>query len=114
MRRVLPPRRMTATGVFDWQGHQIVTAAGIHPTEGWLGEIFVDSAHGGQMQTLLRDAVTIISVALQYGVPLGDMGKSLAREPVWTKDGMADGPASPLGAVIDGLIKWQASGWDME
>jgi hypothetical protein len=114
MRRTLPERRITVTKSIYWQNHEIIVAAGIHPTEGWLGEIFVDAAHGGQMQTLLRDAVTAISVALQYGVPLAEMGKSLAREPIWTTQGMADGPASPLGAVIDGLIKWEAAGWSME
>jgi hypothetical protein len=101
IRRALPNRRPMEHFQADWQGHPITVAVGYYPDTGELGEVFADTAHGGQMQATLSDACVLISIALQCGVPPDALAKSLAREPDMRG---GERPASPVGAVVAVLL----------
>ncbi len=68
----------------------------------------------GQVDALLSDAATIISVALQYGVPPAAFRKSVGRSPnLATVAGSSDQlmagnhAASPIGAAVDLLCSFE-------
>ena len=71
----------------------------------------VGGKEGSQFDAMLADAATIISVALQYGVPVAALAKSVGRAPnASTMPGSIDQlnagsqPASPIGAALDLLM----------
>lgn len=68
-------------------------------------EIFLSGAKvGTEMDALIGDTATIVSVAMQYGVPAEAMAASVARVPE-TLDGPATKPASVAGAAVMFLAK---------
>jgi hypothetical protein len=46
----------------------------------------------------MRDAAILISVALQYGIPVDELAKSMGANP----DGR---PSSPIGAILEILAR---------
>jgi ribonucleoside-diphosphate reductase alpha chain len=89
--------------------------AGYDPA-GRVREVFVARTgaetvlKSGQFGAVLEDAAVIVSVALQHGVPLDALRKSLARRPLHEapprpiEGGQAlAAPASLLGALLDAL-----------
>ena len=67
---------------------------------------------GSQFDAMLADAATIISVALQYGVPVAALAKSVGRIPnAAATPGLLNQltagslPTSALGAALDLLIE---------
>jgi hypothetical protein len=106
-RQALPTRRPSAAFATEWQGHPITVAVGYYPDTGQPGEVFADTAKGGQMQATLSDACVLISIALQSGVPPEALAKSLAREPDMRGGEQA---ASPVGAVVDVLLSATTEG----
>ena len=113
-RTPLPNRRQSITIDALWGKHPITISVGFKPKEGhpWhLGsalEVFADTSKGGDMQSVLDDACTVISLALQHGIAPLDLGKSLGTMPVMVGERVTEGPASPLGVIIAAIM--QAAG----
>lgn len=100
-----PQRRPSITAEVVWQGHPFTITSGLDPATGNILDVFADTPKGGQMQATLADACVLISIALQHGVPLHDLSKSLARVPVLTAPQGFTAPASPVGAIVDALMQ---------
>lgn len=64
-----------------------------------IGEVFVTGAKAGSdLDATARDGAVLLSLALQYGVPLDVIAAALSRE----ADG---GPSTIIGAVVDQLVE---------
>lgn len=98
MRRTLPMRRGSRTMNFEHDGRQYVMTYSPFP-DGSTAEVFLNTGMklGSQMDVSVQDGAVLLSIALQYGVPLGILKSSVKRN----ADGMA---SSPLGAAIDALV----------
>jgi hypothetical protein len=64
-----------------------------------IAEVFLNAGKSGeQSQTLARDSAILLSLALQHGVPLEEIGHALTRN--------ADGsPSGPIGALVDLMVQ---------
>ena len=103
MRQTPPNRRPNITVQTEWQGISFSVTPGYNPETADVCEVFADTAKGGQMQATLADACVLISIALQHGVTLDQLSKSLARVPDVVAGGGATLPASPIGAIMEAL-----------
>ncbi len=73
-RKRLPDERPALTHKFSVSGHEGYLIVGMYPDTKLPGEIFITMAKQGSTISGLMDAfATSISIALQYGVPLGDL-----------------------------------------
>jgi hypothetical protein len=108
-RTPLPTRRPSTTVDAIWQDqglsvpHELTVTVGLYP-DGRPGEVFVNTAKGGQMQAVLADACVLVSLLLQHGVSPADMAKSLGRVPDLSRGKGDTAPASPIGAVVEALL----------
>ncbi len=76
MRRRLPDTRRALTHKFDVAGHEGYVTVGLYP-DGAPGEVFITMAKEGSTIGGLMDTIaTLVSVSLQYGVPI----ESLVRK----------------------------------
>ena len=76
MRRRLPDTRRALTHKFDVAGHEGYLTVGLYP-DGQPGEVFITMAKEGSTIGGLMDTIaTLVSVSLQYGVPV----ESLVRK----------------------------------
>lgn len=67
--------------------------------DGPLGEVFISGGKSGShMDALQREIATMISIALQYGIPLKELADNVQREP----DGK---PETVIGEVLDALVE---------
>ncbi len=74
VRRRLPDERPAVTHKFTLAGHKGYLTVGLYPDTRLPGEIFIRMAKEGSTISGLMDAIaTCTSIALQYGVPLGDL-----------------------------------------
>ncbi len=111
-RQRLPNRRPSHFETLAVDGQVITACVGFDPTTGQPREVFLNGGkEGSQFDAILADAATIISVALQHGVPLDALAKSVGRIPnAATTPGSLDRlfagsqPTSALGAALDLLI----------
>lgn len=79
-RTPLPTRRPLETQTCEHAGVRIEIGIGTY-TDSRPGEIWFDSQKpGSDIDFLCRDAATILSVALQHGVPPQAFTRSLARD----------------------------------
>ena len=98
-RQEMPGRRTGENFEFQHRGHRYLASAryptphAVVPSEVFLNSAKIDSDH----DLVARDAAVVISVALQYGVPLADLAHALGRDP----DGTA---SSPIGKLLDILL----------
>ena len=102
-RAPLPTRRPNATITTQWHNHALTVTVGYDPATGAPAEVFANTERGGDMQHAVADACVLISIALQYGVTLAALGKSLGREPDFLRGETATNPASPIGAIIEAM-----------
>ena len=108
----LPNRRPSHVETLEVSGQVITACVGFDPATNRPCEVFLNGGkEGSQVDAMLADAATVISVALQYGVPLAALAKSVGRAPdLSTMPGSIDQlnagsqPASPIGAALDLLI----------
>jgi len=108
----LPNRRPSHLETLEVNGQVVTACIGFDPETGQPRELFLNGGKdGSQFDAMLADAATAISVALQYGVPVTALAKSVGRAPnAATMPGsieqLAAGsqPASPIGAALDLLI----------
>jgi len=64
-------------------------------TDGNVKEVFINCGRSGeQAETLARDSAVLLSIALQYGVPVEAMKKTITRN-------LDGSPTGPIGAIID-------------
>lgn len=103
-RRVRPPsRREHQTFRFDHEGVRYIATASWLP-DGRPAELFLDLEGRGVVGTALdvmaKDLATLTSLALQYGVPLGEILAALSQE----LDGTMRGP---LGRALELIRKEQ-------
>ncbi len=100
MRRQLPPRRLSESFELAWGGFtkpHMITVSYYH--DGSLGEVFISGGKSGeQVEAIARDAAIILSIAMQYGVPLGPIAHSITRD-------SQGAPSSIIGRVIDELTR---------
>ncbi|MCH8112737.1 MAG: hypothetical protein IH905_12405 [Proteobacteria bacterium] len=81
-RQRLPGRRPSHLETLEVGGQVITACIGFDPATNRPCEIFLNGGkEGSQVDAMLADAATVISVALQYGVPLNTLAKSVGRAP---------------------------------
>lgn len=95
----LPNRRQARTTTLSFVGQQFGIGIGFYP-DGNPGEVFARSTKpGSQLDCLLDDVGTVVSIALQCGISPLQLGKSLGR-------GGQGGPrSSVLGVIVDLLAE---------
>ena len=95
----LPQRRGGEN--FDFSvGHTSFTASIRRASpKATITEVFVNSTKiDSDVDLVMRDAAVVISIALQYGVPIAAFGSATGRN----VDGKA---SSPIGAILDILLR---------
>ena len=105
----MPNRRPSHVETLEVDGQVITACVGFDPVTGQPREVFLNGGkEGSQFDAMLADAATIISVALQYGVPVAALGQSVGRLPnaVTTPGSLnqftaGSRPTSALGAALD-------------
>ncbi|MGC8551685.1 MAG: vitamin B12-dependent ribonucleotide reductase [Phycisphaerae bacterium] len=106
LRRRLPDTRPSITHKFDISGHEGYITCGLFE-DGSPGEVFITMAKQGSTVGGLMDAIaTLISLNLQYGVPLSAMVRKFEHmrfEPA----GMTRNGDIPFAkSVMDYLVRW--------
>ena len=98
-REPLPNRRLHETLEFEHWEQQFVIGMGRASPEAPCTEVFINCGKSGtQMETLARDSAVLLSLALQYGVPLEAMRHAITRN--------VDGsPSGPMGKLLDIMHK---------
>lgn len=98
-RERLPNRREAEAMPFDWGGKTWTLHVGRF-ADGRIAEVFI--AGQGEvaiwLEAMARDCGIIISIALQNGVPLGEMASAVTRD-------SKGAPASLAGTMLDRLIQ---------
>ena len=108
-RRRLPNRRDNQIETLEVAGQKFHVCIGFCPETGQPREVFLNGGkEGSQFDAMLADAATCISLALQFGVPIRALAKSVGRAPdLSTMPGSLDQlnagrqPATAIGAAID-------------
>ena len=78
----LPNRRECHIETLEVTGQTFSCCIGFDPETGQPRELFLNGGkEGSQVDALLSDAATAISIALQYGVPPSALAKSIGRLP---------------------------------
>ncbi len=108
MRRRLPDTRKALTHKFDVAGHEGYVTAGLYD-DGQPGEVFITMAKEGSTIGGLMDAVaTLVSVSLQYGVPVDSLVRKFEHvrfEP----SGMTRNADIPMAkSLVDYIFRWLA------
>lgn len=96
----LPDRRPNLTAMLRWRQHDLAVTIGFDAA-GLPREVFAHGARvGSDVQALLDDACTALSVAMQQGASAWAMGRSMGSAPVLHGPAGAEEPASLFGAVM--------------
>ena len=106
-RERLPDTRRSLTHKFDIQGHEGYITVGFFPDGRRPGEVFITMAKEGSTVGGLMDVIgTLVSMGLQYGVPLEVFVNKFAHsrfEPA----GFTKNPDIPIAkSVTDYLFRW--------
>ncbi len=96
----LPQRRTSLTFDLPWadlkKPHTVTIS--FYP-DGRIGEAFVSGGKSGEaVEAIARDSAIMISLALQYGVPLEVLQHAVSRD-------QDSNPQTIVGAVLDELVK---------
>ena len=103
MRRVLPQRRAAETFNLRFWNQLFTVTVGFYP-DGTPGEVFINNCKtGNDVESIVRDAGVLLSLALQHGVPPETIRHAVTR-------GASEEPASILGAVVDSITTKSFSG----
>jgi ribonucleoside-diphosphate reductase alpha chain len=108
LRRRLPDTRNAITHKFDIAGHEGYITAGLYE-DGSPGEVFITMAKEGSTIGGLMDAIaTLVSVSLQYGVPVDSLVRKFEHvrfEPA----GMTRNADIPMAkSLVDYIFRWLA------
>lgn len=95
-RQTLPARRGCETFELTHKDNAYTVSIGF-ALDGRIAEVFITGTKAGSDQeAVARDGAVVLSIALQYGVPLATLASAITRS--------ASGePSSIVGAVIDKL-----------
>ena len=97
-RQELPMRRHAETFTVDYNNMLYVVTIGRYPS-GAIGEVFINFEKSGTMaEAIARDGAVLMSLGLQYGVPLENLKSAVTRD-------ARGGPSSIVGAVVDKLLE---------
>lgn len=98
MRTRLPNRRECETHEFERDGLNYTVSYGREHANAPIQELFINAGKSGaNIESLMCDASTAISVALQNGATPAELAHSITRN--------ADGsPASPIGQILDDMV----------
>jgi hypothetical protein len=99
-RNALPQRRAGETFnlVHGKQNTVFAVTTGFYP-DGKLGEVFISGAKAGsEVDAIARDGAVLLSIALQYGVPIDTIRHAITRE-------ITGAPSTIIGAVVDRLTE---------
>jgi hypothetical protein len=99
-RTQLPGRRPSITIETQWQGHSFTVTVEFDPLSAAPRKVSADTPKGGQMALTIADACVLISIALQHGIALSALSKSLSRVPDLIAGGGASLPGSPIGTIL--------------
>ena len=102
-RERLPPRRYSSTMEMTHADKAFTVSIGFYPkVEGEQlrpAEVFISGPKvGSDMDALARDCAVLLSLALQYGVPLDAIQSTITR-------GRDGAPSTIAGAVVDTMVK---------
>ena len=108
LRRRLPDTRRAITHKFDVAGHEGYITVGLYE-DGQPGEVFITMAKEGSTIGGLMDTIaTLVSVALQYGVPVESLVRKFEHvrfEP----SGMTRNREIPIAkSLVDYIFRWLA------
>ncbi|HEX8520808.1 MAG TPA: LAGLIDADG family homing endonuclease [Tepidisphaeraceae bacterium] len=108
LRRRLPDTRHAVTHKFDVAGHEGYITVGLYE-DGMPGEVFITMAKEGSTIGGLMDTIaTLVSVALQYGVPVEQLVRKFEHvrfEP----SGMTRNQDIPMAkSLVDYIFRWLA------
>lgn len=97
-RQRLPNRRECETYEFEREGLNYTVSYGRPHQGGPVRELFINAGKSGtNMESIMRDVATAISIALQSKASPEDLAHSITRNP----DGS---PASPIGQILDDMV----------
>ena len=97
-RQRLPNRRECETYEFERDKLKYTISYGRAHAGGPVRELFINAGKlGTNMESLMCDASTAISVALQNGATPQELAHSITRNPDGT-------PASPIGQILDDMV----------
>ncbi len=95
----LPNRRPSATVELNSGS----LTMGFDPATGMILEVFGNDRKSGNH--LLADTCVVVSLALQHGISVETMQRSLGTVPIWTGyDKRIDGPASIVGEILAAVV----------
>lgn len=109
-RRRMPRERQSLTHKFSLAGHEGYITAGLYE-DGSVGEIFLTDIgkEGSTLRGMMNSFATMVSIALQYGVPLETLVQKFSYmrfEP----EGMTSNPEIPFAkSMPDYIMRWLAS-----
>ena len=108
-RRRLPSERSALTHRFEVGGHEGYITVGLYE-DGSPGEIFLRMAKEGSTISGVMDSfATVVSMALQYGVPLEALASKLSHTR-FEPQGFTRNPEIPIAkSVMDYIFRWLAS-----
>ncbi len=108
-RRKLPDERRSITHKFSINGHEGYITVGLYD-DGQPGEIFLVMAKEGSTISGLMDAfATMVSIALQYGVPLRALVDKFSHTR-FEPSGFTKNPEIPIAkSITDYIFRWLAS-----
>ena len=106
VRRRLPDERPSRTQRFNIAGHKGYVTVGLFP-DGGVGEIFITMAkEGSTVSGLVNSFAQVVSIALQYGVPLTvlcDKFTGIRFEP----SGFTGNQEIPIAtSIMDYIFRW--------
>lgn len=98
-RERLPNRRLCETYEFDRNGLKYTVSYGRQNVGGPIRELFITAGKSGaDVEAVMCDASTVVSIALQNHVTPVELAHSITRN----QDGT---PASPIGEVLDHMVQ---------
>ena len=98
IRERLPNRRYSATMDMRHADKDFSVSIGFYPDKR-PAEVFISGPKAGtDMDAIARDGAVLLSLALQYGVPLGVIQGTVTRS-------MSGDPSSIIGSVVDALVR---------
>jgi hypothetical protein len=99
IRNRIPNRRAHELLSFVHWGQKFHAGIGRADPDSPIMEVWLNTGKSGtQAETLARDSAVLLSLALQYGVPIDAMRHAIMRD----LDGQASGP---IGALLDMLAE---------
>jgi len=100
MRQNLPNRRFSINRTIEHERHTYEVTIGVYPDEFRPGEVFVQCTKiGSHVEALGRDAAVLLSLALQHGIPIDLLRKTLQRT-------VSGSPQTIIGVIADEIAKW--------